>query len=151
MKRLAAAFVLCLAWSGSLQAQIVVHQPWVRSTVPGQTVAGAFMRISSAGPAALVGVSSPAAKRAEIHATTMDKEIARMRPVARMELPAGKTVELKPGGHHVMLVGILKPLAKGDTVPLSLSFERPGRPLQIIEVNAEVRDVMAGGGAHGTQ
>ncbi|MGQ0512081.1 MAG: copper chaperone PCu(A)C [Betaproteobacteria bacterium] len=131
-----------------MAAQLVVREPWVRSTVPGQKVAGAFMKLESPAAASLVGGSSPAARAVEIHETVMDGNIARMRPVARIEVSPGKPAELKPGGLHVMLIDIVRPLAKGDRVPLSLVYEAGGQK-RTLEISAEVRDVMAPRGHHG--
>lgn len=141
--------VLLFVGAMSAQAQIVVAKPWVRSTVPGQSVAGAFMKIESGTPVALVGASSPAAGRVEIHESSMEGGVMRMRPVARINVAPGKPVELKPGGYHIMMMDIVKPLAAGGSVPLRLTFERAGQPAQTIDVKAEVRDVMGSGGQHG--
>lgn len=129
-------------------AQLAAHEAWVRSTVPGQKVAGAFMRLESASAVSLVGGSSAAARAVEIHETVMDGTIARMRPVPRIDVGPGKPAELKPGGLHVMLIDIVRPLAKGDRVPLSLVYESGGRK-RTLEVSAEVRDVMGAGGHRG--
>ena len=140
------ALLLCALAIGAIapaQAQVQVTEPWVRSTVAGQTVAGAFMKLESPVAESLVGASSPAAAKVELHRTIMEGTVAKMRPVERIDLVPGKPVELKPGGYHIMLVDIAKPLAKGDTVPLRLEFERPGKPTETVEVKATVRDVMA--------
>ena len=129
-------------------AQVTVDEPWVRATVPGQPVAGGYLRIKSAQSAALVGVRTPVAQRAEIHEMQMDGGVMRMRPVPRIDLPAGKTVELKPGGYHLMLMSLAKPLRAGDTVPITLVIERPDKTRQEIEVQAEVRDLTRGMGGH---
>jgi len=140
------AVLLCALAVGAMstaQAQVRVTDPWVRSTVAGQTVAGAFMKLESPVAESLVGASSPAAAKVELHRTIMEGTVAKMRPVGRIDLSPGKTVELKPGGYHIMLVDIVKPLAKGDTVPLRLEFERLGKPKETVDVKAVVKDVMA--------
>lgn len=115
--------ILLLA-SGALYAQIVeVKDAWVRSTVQGQHGTGAFMRITARDGARLVGVSSPVAGVAEVHEMKMDGDIMRMRAVPVLDLPAGQTVQLKPGGHHVMLMDLKQPLPKDSTVPLTLRFK----------------------------
>jgi hypothetical protein len=134
------------AISAPVLGQVSVANPWVRSTVPGQAVAGAYMEIRSASAVNLVKASSPAAKTTEIHEMRMEGNIMKMREVARIEVPAGRTVQLKPGGYHVMLIDILKPMSKGDVIPISLVFEQAGKPAQTITVQAAVRDVAAGGG-----
>jgi len=143
MRRIAFAILLCIA--GAAQAQVVVKSPWARSTVPGQSVGGAYMKIESTSPVSLVGVSSPAAKQVEIHESSMDGGVMRMRAVRKLDIGPGKSVEMKPGGYHIMLMDLVKPLKKGSTVPLRLTFEQAGKPAQTIDVKAEVRDVMVGG------
>jgi len=143
----AVAFGLALASSAG--AQVTVEQAWVRATVPGQPVAGAYMKIKSAQAAALVAVRTSVTPRAEIHEMKMEGGIMKMRPVTRIELPAGKTVELEPGGYHLMLMNIAKPLRAGDTVPITLVIEGPGNKRREIEVKAEVRDITTGMGGHG--
>ena len=124
--------------------QVSVANPWVRSTVPGQAVAGAYMEIRSPSAVNLVKASSPAAKTVEIHEMRMEGNVMRMREVPRIEVPAGQAVQLKPGGYHVMLIDIARPMSKGDVVPISLVFEQAGKPEQTVTVQAIVRDVAAG-------
>lgn len=133
-------------------AQVTIDGPWVRATVPGQPVAGGYLTIKSAQSAVLVGVRTPVAQRAEIHEMKMDSGVMRMRPVPRIELPAGKPVELKPGGYHLMLMGLARPLHPGEMVPMTLVIEGPDKTRQEIEVQAEVRDPTKGmsGHTHGT-
>lgn len=97
-----------------------VEGAWVRSAVPGQAGTGAFMRITARETMQLVGASTPVAGSAEVHQMKMEGNVMRMRPVAKLDLPAGQTVELKPGGYHLMLTDLKQPLAKGSTVPLTL-------------------------------
>ena len=133
-------------------AQVTVDEPWVRATVPGQPVAGGYLTIRSAESAALVGVRTPVAQRAEIHEMKMDGGVMKMRPVARIELPAGEAVALKPGGYHLMLMSLARPLQPGETVPMTLVIEGPDKTRQEIKVQAEVRDPTRGksGHTHGT-
>jgi copper(I)-binding protein len=126
--------------SANVIGQISVAGAWVRGTVPGQTSSGAFMELKSAGDAVLVGADSPVAGTAEIHQMKMDGNVMRMRAVLRIELPAGKTVELKPGGYHVMLTQLKRPLKAGETVPIRLRVESRGKAASTVEVVAEVRD-----------
>jgi len=138
-----------LALASSAGAQVTVDQAWVRATAPGQPVAGAYLKIESAQAAALVAVRTPVTARAEIHEMKMEGGIMKMRPVTRIELPAGKTVELRPGGYHLMLMNIAKPLRPGETVPITLVIEGADKKRQEIEVKAEVRDLTAGMGGQG--
>jgi copper(I)-binding protein len=146
MKQFVIAVLLCLA-PAAAGAQVVVKDAWARSTVPGQSVGGAYMRIESSVPVSLVAASSSAAKSVEIHESSMEGGVMRMRAVRKIDLGPGKPVELKPGGYHIMLMELARPLAKGGKVPLRLTFEQQGKPAQSVDVVAEVRDVMAGGGA----
>lgn len=107
--------------SGTLN--IDVKDAWVRSTVPGQMGTGAFMKITAKAGTQLVGVSSPVAGVGEVHEMKMDKDIMRMRAMPALDLPAGKTIELKPGGYHVMLMDLKQPLLKDSKVPLTLLFK----------------------------
>lgn len=100
-----------------------VSDAWVRATVQGQKATGAFMKITSKEGARLVGVASPVAGVAEVHEMKMDGGVMTMRAVAGgLELPAGKAVELKPGGYHIMLMDLKAGLPKDTTVPLTLTF-----------------------------
>lgn len=128
-------------------AQVVVQDAWVRGTVAQQRASGAFMRITSAKGGKLVAVSSPVAGVAEVHEMAMEGNTMRMRAVAALELPAGKTVELKSGGYHVMLMDLKRRLDGGDTVPLTLVIEGNDGMRQTIEVKAKVRAL--GADAHG--
>ena len=124
-------------------AQVEVKSAWVRGTVAAQKTTGAYMEISSARGASLVGAESTAAGAVEVHEMSMDKNVMRMRAVPKLDLPAGKTVELKPGGYHMMLIDLKRPLKKGDSVPLRLKIENKDKTVSIVEVKAEVRDAAA--------
>jgi len=144
MKSRFALALLCALAATPAAAQVKVVQPWVRSTVPGQTVAGAFMKLESSVPASLVGASSPIASRVEIHETVMKDNMASMRAVDKIDFGPGKPAVLKPGGYHVMLFDIAKPLKKGDTVPLTLDFVEKGGKHTSVGIRAEVRQVGEG-------
>ena len=101
---------------------IDVKDAWVRTAVPGQSGTGAFMTLTAKDGAKLVGASSPVAGVAEVHEMKMDGDVMRMRAVSVLDLPAGKTVQLKPGGYHVMLMELKQALPKGSTVPLTLTL-----------------------------
>jgi len=124
-------------------AQVEVKSAWVRGTVAAQKTTGAYMEISSARGASLVGAESTAAGLVEVHEMSMDKNVMRMRAVPKLDLPAGKTVELKPGGYHMMLIDLKNPLKKGDSVPLRLKIENKDKTVSIVEIKAEVRDAAA--------
>jgi len=144
MRRLSLAAALVAAVSVvPAWAQVTVSAPWVRGTVQGQKATGAFMQLKSADGAALVAAESPVAGIVEIHEMKMEGNVMRMRAVPKIELPAGRAVELKPGGYHVMLMDLKQPLKQGESVPIRLKFQgKDGKP-QELEVRAEVRDLTA--------
>ena len=119
------AFIATLALtSTTLYAQSVeVKDAWVRASVQGQMATGAFMKLKSKDGAQLVSVSTPVAGVAEVHEMKMEGDVMKMRAVPALDLPAGKTVELKPGGYHVMLMDLKTALKKDSTVPLTLVFK----------------------------
>ena len=137
--------LVLLAAAAAAHGQVEVRAAWVRGTVLGQTTAGAYMELTSARRASLLGAESPAAGSAQIHEMKMEGNVMRMRAVPRLELPPGKTVELKPGGHHMMLVDLKRPLKKGDRVPIRLKVELSDKTIETIQVVAEVRDLTATG------
>lgn len=103
---------------------VTVTDAWARATVQGQKATGAFMKITAKDSAKLVGVSSPVAGVVEIHEMKMDKDVMKMSALPNgLELPAGKAVELKPGGYHVMLMDLKAPLTKDTTIPLTLTVQ----------------------------
>jgi copper(I)-binding protein len=129
-----------------VSAQTVVKEPWVRGTVAQQTATGMFAQITSATGGRLVSVSSPLAGVAEIHEMSMDGNVMKMRAVPALELPAGKAVELKPGGYHVMLMDLKQPLKAGETVALTLVVEGKDGKRESIAVQAPVKPL---GQSHG--
>lgn len=145
--RVAALLLLFLVYSAAAAAQAVVAKnAWARATAPGQATAAVYLEIVSSRDAALVGAATPLAKAAEIHATRTAGGVMKMRPVARVDLPAGKTVRLAPGGLHIMLVGLKQPLRENDRVPVELTVESTGGSSAIVTIEAEVRPI--GAGAH---
>ena len=147
--RFAALLVATLTGAVTLptSAQVVVANPWVRGTVAGQKATGAFMELKSATDATLVSAASPVAKIVEVHEMKMDAGVMKMQAVDRLALPAGKAVELKPGGYHVMLMDLTQTLKEGDTVPVTLTFEDKAGKKQTVEVKAPVKALGAGGAA----
>lgn len=134
--------VLSLSFIGSVYAQSVeVKEAWVRGTVQGQNATGAFMELTSKSNARLINASSPAAKTVEVHNMEVESGVMKMYPVDGVDLPAGKTVKLAPGGYHVMLMGLNTPLQAGRSIPVKLTFELADRKRESIELNVEVRDL----------
>jgi copper(I)-binding protein len=121
---------------------VKVANAWVRAPVPGQPTAAAYLDLTSDRNLAVVAAGSPAAGRVEMHSMTVDGGIMRMRALPRIDLPAGKTVKLSPGGMHLMLLDLKQPMKAGDTVPLVLSLQPAGAgqsSLTTLTVQAEVR------------
>lgn len=106
---------------------------FARATLPKAAVAGGFLTVTNTGRAddRLVSATSPAAQRVEIHEMSMQGDVMQMRPLPQgIPVPAGKSVDLRPGGLHLMLMGLTAPLRQGDSVPLTLTFEKAG-PVQM--------------------
>lgn len=130
---------LLLAFSPLAHAEVTAKDAWVRGTVPTQKVTGAFMTLTSTEDAKIVAASSPVAKKAEIHTSMMMNGVNMMHKADQIALPAGKPVELKNGGYHVMLMDLVKPVTPGQTVPITFTVEgKDGKRTQV-EVKAEVR------------
>ena len=89
-------------------------------------------------------MESPVAGSVQIHEMKMENDVMKMRPISRLDLPAGKSVELKPGGYHVMLMDLKQPLKKGESVPIKLRFEAKDKTYKTIEIQAQVRELGAG-------
>ncbi len=119
-------------------AQVTVTDPWVRATVPAQKATGAFMQLNSETDTRLVAVSSPVA-RAEIHEMAMKDNVMRMRQIAALDVPAGKTFALKPGSYHLMFFDLKNPIREGDVVPLTLVFEDKDKKRETLELKMPAR------------
>ena len=117
--------VALMALSTSAWAEIHASQAWSRFTAPSVPTGVVFMQLHNSGPNAdaLVSASSPVAKKVEIHNHINDKGVMRMRQVAKVDVPAGQSVSLQPGGYHVMLIGLKKPLKLNDTFPVTLKYQ----------------------------
>ncbi|KRB07563.1 copper chaperone PCu(A)C [Lysobacter sp. Root690] len=139
-----AALILSLALSGVAHAQVAVDTPWVRATVPQQTATGAFMRLTASRDLRLIGARSDVAQNTEVHEMAMQGQMMRMREVAAVPLPRGQAVALAPGGYHVMLIGLKRPLSAGEQVTLTLVFEDAGGKHSEQTVQAPVRPLGAG-------
>ena len=120
---IAAAFTTVCAVSAYAQ-NVTVTDAWARGTVAGQKATGAFMKLTAKEGARLVGVSSPVAGVAQVHEMKMDNGVMKMAELPTgLDLPAGKTVELKPGSYHVMLMDLKAPVANDTMVPVTLTFQ----------------------------
>lgn len=140
MKSLFAVALLTLTAHAWAQAPAVeVQDAWVRATVAQQKSTGAFMRLTAKADSRVVAARSPVAGVVEVHEMAMEKDVMRMRAVPALALPAGQTVELKPGGYHVMLMDLKAPVKAGEVVPLTLTLESASGQRSTLEVQAEVR------------
>ena len=134
---------LLLAASSLAHAEVTVKDAWVRGTVPAQKSTGAFMTLTSTEDAKIVAASSPVAKKTEIHTSMMMNGVNMMHSADAIALPAGKPVELKSGGYHVMLMDLVRPVTPGETVPITFTVVgKDGKRTQV-EVKAEVRPLGA--------
>ena len=122
-------FLTCLLIANGAMGetgQLEIQAPWARAT-PGQAQNGAaYLTIVSPTTDRLTAASSPVAKKVELHTMSMEGGVMRMRPLAALDIPAGQTVALSPGGTHIMLLGLARPLREGQSFPLTLSFEHAG-------------------------
>jgi copper(I)-binding protein len=128
---------------GNLQ----ISQPWTRATPKGAAVAGGYLKITNTGttPDRLLGGSTDVAKRVEVHEMSMEGGVMKMRELKNgLDIAPGATVELKPNSYHIMLQGLSRPLAKGERVKASLTFEKAGKG--DVEFAVEAIGARAGGG-----
>jgi len=128
---------------------IEIEQPWARATPKGATIGAGYMKITNRGtePDRLIGGTVGFARRFEVHSMTMEQGVMKMREVKDgLEIKPGETVELKPGGYHVMFVDLKDPLKQGDHVKVTLNFAKAGT----IEVEYPVEAMGAGAPAAGS-
>ncbi|HZP93901.1 MAG TPA: copper chaperone PCu(A)C [Burkholderiales bacterium] len=142
LARLLAVLCFLTISVAAIAAQPVrVTNAWARATAPGQQVAGVYLDIASDTDARLVGVESPLAGRVQLHLMRMDNGIMRMREVNAIDLPAGRTVSLKPGDVHLMLFDLKRPLKPGDRLPLKLKIEDAKGRTHLVDAIARVRNL----------
>lgn len=138
-----AATLLSLTGTAQAQAQVSVERPWVRATVAQQQATGAFMVLRAARDTRLVAVSSPLTPQVELHEMKLQDNVMKMREVPAITLKAGQPLELKPGGYHVMLMGLKGAVTEGQTVALTLVFEGADGKRESVPVSATVRALNA--------
>lgn len=126
-----------------------IDHPYARATMPGQPNGGGYLKIDNAGGAAdrLVAASADVSRTVELHTMKLEGDVMRMRQIDAIDVPAGQTVELKPGGMHLMFIGLKAPLKAGDSFPVKLRFEKAGE--RVVEVKVEAAAPAAGGHGHG--
>jgi copper(I)-binding protein len=108
---------------------IEIDHAYARAMVPGAKVGGGYLTLTNTGSAddKLVAIAADRAKSAEVHQMSVDGGLMKMRPVhGGLVVPAGQTIELKPGGYHVMFMGVVQPFKQGETVKATLTFEKAG-------------------------
>ncbi|MFG6449448.1 copper chaperone PCu(A)C [Roseateles sp. BYS180W] len=148
-KYLSAALVLVAASTSSVWAQVQVSDAWARGTVPQQKASGVFLQLQSPSATRLVAARSPSANSVEIHEMTMEDSVMKMRQLPNgLELPAGQRVALKPGGLHIMLMGLKGQLVAGQELPLTLVFQDAAGARTELELKVPVRDMKAAAGGH---
>jgi len=130
----------------ALADTVKVDNAWVRATAPGQQVAGAFLDLTADADMTLVSAASPAAKVVQLHTMAMDNGMMVMRQIKEVVLAKGKTVSLKPGGMHVMLIDLNGPIKEGSKTPVTLTVRGADGKEQKLTVEMEAR--AAGGMQH---
>lgn len=122
----------------SKAGQITIGHPYARASMPGQVAGGGYLSLDNQGTSAdrLLSASADVSQSVQIHSMAMEGDVMRMRQVEGIELPAGKKVELKPGGLHIMFIGLKAPLKAGDKFPMTLKFERAGEVKVQVSVEA---------------
>jgi copper(I)-binding protein len=140
----ALAALAMLTSSAQAQTAPKVEAAWARPTVAGQGAGGGFLKITGGATAdKLLSARADVSKSVELHTMEMDGNVMRMRQVPAIDVPAGGTVELKPGGRHVMFMGLTQPLKAGTRFPLTLRFEKAGE----VKVDVEIAAQAPGGAA----
>jgi periplasmic copper chaperone A len=136
--RLLAAALFLFTLHALAQGDIEVREAWSRATPPGAKLGVAYMEIRNRGPQAerLIAASTPVARSVEMHVTQRDGEVMKMRQVQGFDIPARERITLRPGGSHLMLVDIAKPLEKGERFRMRLRFERAGE----MEIELQVQE-----------
>lgn len=132
------AVVFCVspALAGS---DLEAREAWVRATVPGQPVAGAYLTLKSASPLRLISARSEVARAVELHQMSLKDGVMRMRRLESLELPAGQEVKLAPGGIHLMLLDLKRPLSAGEEIDLDLVTRASGQESRTTHIRVPVR------------
>ncbi len=123
----------------SVHAEVIIKDAWIRATVPQQMATGAFFKIQSSIDMRVVSVQTSAAGVAEIHEMKMENNVMKMRAIEHLDLAAGKMVELKPGGYHLMLMDLTNQIKAGDIIPLTLVVEGKDKKRESVEIKLKAR------------
>ena len=142
----APAFFFCAATAFAHDYKVgalTIDHPYARPTSAVQPIGGGYLKVVNTGAAdRLLAASSPVATSVEMHSMAMQGDVMRMRELTAIDLPAGKTVELKPGGLHLMLIGLKAPLVAGQSFALKLKFEKAGAITVDVKVEAAAMPAM---------
>ena len=146
MKRYVLGLML-ISLSASVYAEVKVSNAWVKPTAPGQPVAGAYMQLTSDTDVDVVSASSAVAAKTEIHEMNMVGDVMKMRRIDELALKAGKPVDLKPGGYHLMLIDLDHQIKAGEIVPIELvTRDKAGKKNTIyLKVSAQSAPLKADG------
>lgn len=149
MKRLAFSILTTSLLTASLSLAaladtVKVSDPWARATAPGAPAGGAFMGLTADANMTLIAAESDASKVVELHTMKMENGVMVMRQVPKIDLPKDQTVSLKPGGLHIMLIGLNAPLKAGEKVNMTLRVTDSQGKEQRIPVSAEIRSMKPG-------
>ena len=124
------------------KGDLQVRHPWTRATPPGARVAAGYLELRNSGkePDRVTGASTPVGERVELHVMSREGDVMKMREVKGFEVPARQRLVLRPGGSHLMIVGLSRPLVKGERIPLTLRLERAGE----LRIELEVQPADSG-------
>jgi copper(I)-binding protein len=123
IKRVCVSWLLMAAWLSCAADSVAISHAWARATAPGQDVGAAYLELKSATDLTLTKAESPAASSVEVHKMSMKDGVMEMRMLETLELPAGQTVKLEPGGFHLMLFDLKMPLKAGESTRMTLHFK----------------------------
>ncbi len=137
------AMLLCLGFfaaSAHAYTTVSFSRPWALATKPGQKNGAAYMELEASEAAVVTKLESPQAKAVEVHSMTEDKGVMKMRKLDRLDLPARTSVKLQPGGLHLMLIGLKKPMKAGDTVVVKMTIVGADKKETTMQVDVSVRE-----------
>lgn len=129
--------------------EITTSEPWARTTAPGQTSGAVYLVITSQVEASIVAVSSSIAVRASFHSMVHENGVMKMRELEVLPLPAKQEIKLNPGGNHIMLDGLKRPLKEGDSVPLIFTIQLADQRREVVRLTAKVKSLTSGTSNHG--
>lgn len=140
MKLVKLGILLIFLSACNTKAEVSITQAWVRANAPGQTVGAAYMTLKSAQDSTLVSVETAVAGSVEIHSMTMDNGVMKMRMLDELVLEAGKSEKLAPGGFHLMLFDLKKPLNAGENITFKLSFKDKANKISVQTVVLPIKE-----------